>query len=224
MKNLELRYRMLLNKQKRASVLPIEYQRVDYIESTGKQYIDTEYIPTKNTKVDLELSFNGEYFPSATNTVLFGATEGTTIFQVNRAAAHYMPDYLYTWVDRTYESGAKIYSQNGLNDIFSNKNTLSVQSGFFKYANREMAIATKTTEHTTYTLLLFGANTNGVSTPYGACNMRVYSFKIYDNEQLIRDYIPCYRKSDDVAGLYDLVSDVFYTNAGTGKFNIGAEL
>ena len=38
---------------------------------------------------------------------------------------------------------------------------------------------------------------------------------------LIYDFIPCYRKSDNVAGMYDLVSEQFFTNVGTGEFIVG---
>jgi hypothetical protein len=45
-----------------------------------------------------------------------------------------------------------------------------------------------------------------------------YGTKITLNSILVRNYIPCYRKSDNKPGLYDLVNGVFYTNAGTGEF------
>ena len=38
-------------------------------------------------------------------------------------------------------------------------------------------------------------------------------FKITDWTTLIRDLVPCYRIADDVVGMYDLVNNVFYTNA-----------
>ena len=38
---------------------------------------------------------------------------------------------------------------------------------------------------------------------------------------LIQYFIPCYRRSDNVIGFYDLVNDVFYTNAGSGTFSKG---
>jgi hypothetical protein len=38
------------------------------------------------------------------------------------------------------------------------------------------------------------------------------SFKIWENNVLVRDFIPVYRKSDSVVGMYDSVNDVFYTN------------
>ena len=37
---------------------------------------------------------------------------------------------------------------------------------------------------------------------------------MYYNGTLVRDFIPCYRNSDNEIGLYDLVNDIFYTNQG----------
>lgn len=48
------------------------------------------------------------------------------------------------------------------------------------------------------------------------------SFSIKD--ELIRNFIPCYRKADNEAGMYDLVSGEFYTNAGTGSFIVGPDV
>lgn len=40
----------------------------------------------------------------------------------------------------------------------------------------------------------------------------------------MRNFIPCYRRSDNVIGLYDLVENKFYTNAGTGNFLKGPDV
>ncbi len=39
---------------------------------------------------------------------------------------------------------------------------------------------------------------------------KLYSCKIWENDILIRDFIPCERDSDNKQGLYDLVNDTFY--------------
>ena len=46
----------------------------------------------------------------------------------------------------------------------------------------------------------------------------IYYFKIYESWTLVRDFVPCYRKSDSVIWLYDLVNKQFYTNAGSWTF------
>ena len=57
-----------------------------------------------------------------------------------------------------------------------------------------------------------------------ASNAKVYSVKLWNGDTLVRDFVPVKRDSDDVLGMYDLVNDVFYTNAGTGSFIAGEEL
>jgi hypothetical protein len=52
------------------------------------------------------------------------------------------------------------------------------------------------------------------------CPIKFYYCQIYDDNTLVRDFIPCYRKSDGEVGLYDIVGKKFYTNAGTGAFTM----
>ena len=61
-----------------------EYKEVEYIESTGTQYIDTGYIPKTNTKLELTLSFSGEFSQIGDNTVIFfSATEESDEYGIN---------------------------------------------------------------------------------------------------------------------------------------------
>ena len=71
--------------------------------------------------------------------------------------------------------------------------------------------------------------TDTITTGYNYTNSTVskniwYYVKIYDGETLIRDMIPCYRKSDNKPGMYDTVNGTFYTNAGTGEFVVGPDV
>jgi hypothetical protein len=53
---------------------------------------------------------------------------------------------------------------------------------------------------------------------------KIYKVKLTKGSTLERYYVPCYRKSDNVIGLYDLVNNTFTTNAGTGTFDKGADI
>ena len=68
-------------------------------------------------------------------------------------------------------------------------------------------------------LLLFATNTAG-SADSQRGTMKLYSCQIYDNDTLVRDYVPC-QKPDGTIGLWDDVNSVFYGNAGTGTFTAG---
>lgn len=55
---------------------------------------------------------------------------------------------------------------------------------------------------------------------------RIYIIKqdFRDGQGYKKRFIPCYRKADLVAGMYDRVNDVFYANAGTGSFIVGPDV
>ena len=74
-----------------------------------------------------------------------------------------------------------------------------------------------------YDMCLFGINNVGSVETRGA-KFKIYHCSFSQNGQLIKDLVPCYRISDSVLGMYDLVNNVFYTNAGTGTFGIGKEV
>jgi hypothetical protein len=70
---------------------------------------------------------------------------------------------------------------------------------------------------------LFDVTNKGIINE-GAQSWQIKYCKIWDNQNLIRNFIPCYRKSDGVIGLYDLVEGKFYTNSGIGDFLKGESL
>ena len=72
-------------------------------------------------------------------------------------------------------------------------------------------------------MILFGLRT-GELIDSRRFSGKLWSFKIWDNNVLVRDYVPCYRKEDNVVGMYDIVNDVFYTNLGTGEFLKGSDV
>lgn len=50
---------------------------------------------------------------------------------------------------------------------------------------------------------------------------RYYYVKIYDDNVLIFYGVPCYRKTDNKTGLYDVVNKVFAPNNGSSEFYVG---
>ena len=55
-------------------------------------------------------------------------------------------------------------------------------------------------------------------------NGKMYFCRIWHNGEIVRDLVPCYRKSDNVIGFLDVVNNVFYANEGTGSFTKGGNL
>lgn len=185
------------------------YQQVEYIESTGTQYIDTGLKLNQDSKVELEFKITeaGDYnvFGSRTSASEnnFGIIFSNTYQEIDVDFQNYTTNRLSI----SNDISRKIYkiSNEGLyiGDI---KKTVTSYENF-------------TTPENAYIF-----NMSGNPPDIEIAKMKLYYCKIWDGDTLVRDFIPCYQKSDNVAGLYDLVNDVFYTNAGTGNFTVGAEV
>ena len=53
---------------------------------------------------------------------------------------------------------------------------------------------------------------------------KFFACSIYKGSTLARDFVPCYRIADNVVGMYDLVTNQFFTNSGSGAFTCGADI
>lgn len=182
--------------------LPSAYQEVEYIQSSGTQYfiVWTSFKTSYKSVIDLEMD------------VIWW-------------------DYIPLWVHND------AWKRYGI-DAYGGKFTVISWWGSWtntatEDTNRHLITIDKTTatvDGTDYSILysdytynkwvwVFGyhnTQTNGVN--YESSN-KLYKLDIYDeNWTQIYDLVPCYRKSDSVIGMYDIINDVFYTNEWTGTF------
>ena len=70
-------------------------------------------------------------------------------------------------------------------------------------------------------VLLFAVRTaNNINNGVNNGVLRIYSAKFWEFDKLVRDFVPCIRKSDNVAGMYDRVTKQFFTSANSDTFTI----
>ena len=67
-------------------------------------------------------------------------------------------------------------------------------------------------------------NVDGEYSSQSSRDMIFYSARISQGAEIIREYIPCYRKSDGEIGLYEKYTGAFLTNEGTGTFTKGDDI
>lgn len=199
--------------------LPTEYQRVSYLESTGTQYINTGYLPTIYDSIETKFSTK----ESTSDTILYGSRNGSN-------------NYDFTiWINTSTNKGIAVHypitssskrdtSWFYRNNIIDNPVVLKITPDNC-YVNNEIkySFTDTRTEYTGgYEAYMFGRNqSNGIE---ARGKFKIYYFKIWTNNILTHSFIPCYRKSDNVAGMYDIVTKTFFINSGTGDFTIGAEI
>ena len=212
-------YKIYGNQDPEAITLPDEYVRLDYIESTGTQYINTGFKPTIYTSIETVFSTKA----STTDTNLFGSRGGWfaqdyTIWintSSNKGIACHFPIESSSIRDTKW-----VYTRN----IIDTPTKLLITPENIKVNDELVYTFTDTrTEYTPkFNAYIFARNENRNSALLG--RFKVYYFNIWDEGQLVRKYVPCYRVSDEEAGLYDLVENTFYGNSGTGDFVAGEEI
>lgn len=197
-----------LNEEK---VFNNNYQKLEYIQSTGTQYIDTGFIATPNTVVDIDFQFTEV---STLQQRLFGASTTNTSYlnyhmYINGAGA-----WAYSFID----GSGNWATTNVTADTNKHHIRFNMPSGQFIIDNNSYAIASSTRTKTTETNMYI---MNGAITGSPNAKMKLYAFKMYDKNELVRNMIPVKRKSDNAIGMYDTVTKKFYANAGTGTFTAG---
>ena len=187
-----------------------KYVKLDYIESTGTQYIDTGYVPTPNTRIEMS------YDASASAKWIFGSR--TAANNADSFGVFMNSDTQY-WVRIGENTDNSDHKLNDINVLGRHKIYAS-SSNFIQDDSYSISF-TQTNTTGTYSIYLGTINNAGTGVDNRMFIGKIYSIKIWNNTTLARNFIPCYRKSDDVVGLYDTINDTFYTNEGTGEFTRG---
>ncbi len=181
---------------------------VDYIETTGTQYIDTGYYVNKNSEFILE-----GYLVSSG--VLFGS--GTDGQFVSACIMNHTNVYRARWRGNA-TSNVDMASTISCN---TTRHSFKVNRTSFYIDDVLIGNLNSTYDFTeTRTTYIFGWNTGVGTSKLIPTNARIYSFKIYDNGTLVRDFKPCH-DTHGVYCLYDKVSATYFYNKGTGSFIAG---
>ena len=194
------------------------YTEVEYLESSGTQYIDTGITGTTTTMgVDVEWMFSND----SGNMCIFSSRSGQT-------------SYTFTlfWL-KTSQNRMRL-DANGQKYFASGVNTVPDQLMRFTYKSATGAVATlyNLTNGTSQTetvgqiptvssnnLYLFQSRDSGLVTS----SIKMYYFKLYDGDTLLRDMIPVL-DWDMTPCMYDKVSGQLFYNQGTGEFTYGREI
>lgn len=185
------------------------YTKLDYIESTGTQFIDTGYVPKSNPRINMLATLLNDDNKEVCGTSIRKTPCWVLNFEKGSIYYRYYSDTaISAYFDRLKVLGNKL--------DYSIGQTLSI--GGTTYCTATSADFSNFSQ----TIRLFAARESTTSVSYYA-SMRLYSCQIYDNETLVRDFVPCKNASGE-AGLYDLVNDQFYENAGSGSFVVGADV
>ncbi len=191
---------------------PVGYKIVNYLESSGTQYIDTGFKPNPAT-TKIECAFCGF---SGGSTQMFGARTVASSSNENNTNICFGPvgGKIYIrgdWIRQNNNLVTDIEPEEYIHLIAHNQ-TVSINGTEYS------STLEKNNTYLDYNFCLFACNTAGTIQFYS--KIRQYYFKIYDNNTLVRSFIPVIRLLDNKAGMWDTVTKQFYTTP-VGDFITG---
>ena len=214
-------------KSKEYAFLPKVFTKLEYIESTGTQYIDTKYMINENFKYKIKFSITDTRTSSEIWPMLMGSYGTSNASDGKNYSIGYSPSTKL--LARSATGGEEQYELNEIKIIERTISKLKV-NGREYITNKEWK---GPPANNVFIFNVYSSNL-GVSQDFAA-KARVYSAEIYDGNTLVRNFIPCKCTEkvinvDNVqclagtVGMYDLVEEKFYTNKGTGTFTPGPEV
>lgn len=203
---------------------PSLYQRVEYLECVGRNArINTGVAGNDNT-----LEFDFTYMPMVQRNYggNFGnyMNENTTCWRFIQGVSSGPRVYIFTpYNRRTGNSPSMTAVAVNTGSIINIKTHVHLSYGFMEVTSEDGYINWNTpesdgTEDASPNNIAIGSVSSSVTSTYTDPARFYGAFKIWRQGQLIRNYIPCYRKSDHKSGFYDTVNDTFNPSIGTADF------
>ena len=187
--------------------LPDEYQEVEYIGSTGSQYIETSINCGYNDTVKMEVTGNFNF--SSNN----GFWQGVNAYLQHKFTSSSVSDGNSTLTFSDNDTITVSY------DGSTHQETITIGS-------TGNSITRSWSEYSSYggnVVFLKMSDKNDIFSATGVTSY-LKRGKVYVDNILKLDLIPTVRKSDNVAGMYDIINENFYTNNGTGTFTVGSNV
>ena len=189
--------------------IPLDYQEVEYIQSTGTQRIKLDIQPTSKYKIEETFAITDKTVTSA-----LWCARGTNTGNNSTTAFHIANSQIRC----DYGVSASMTNIGAINKDQKYTLTMDANKWYLDGVLKTTATAANFTAGSK--IQLFCSHYNGIDANLGNYSrMKLYSFKVWnENGELVGSFVPCYRRSDNVIGLYDIASDHFYINNGTGTF------
>lgn len=192
--------------------LPSDYVQLEYIESNGTQYIDTLFQPSK--------AYGRIQVKFVTLAI------GTYYYQYRLAGSYGDSNrypQLYLGLPTTYIGVGDRDISTGITQTVNVINELDVSFGngaiLYTFNGTAVNLSYSGTSQVAKNVYLFADNEDTMGPAY-YCLAKMYYFKIWDGDTLVRDFVPCVNQNN-IAGMYDLVNSRFYPSNSNSNFIAG---
>lgn len=197
--------------------LPTGYTKLNYLQSSGTQYINLGFPLRADYTVDI-----GFQYTSLGNKYICGGFYDTIDGKVCRNEVGIYNSFFYVFGASGSLGRLSSTSNTNMHKIKVHWGSTNmevwldgVSNSTWTYSGYDPTIAPDSSTGYQY---LFARNYS--SSPQGMSGKIFYYKCVNGDGDYIRDLVPALNSSN-VPGMYDLANDVFYTNAGSGSFTYG---
>lgn len=184
-------------------LLPEGYTELDYIQSSGSQYINTLFTPNRYTRVFMDIEFLDSNIAACFGTRDSEGVNAYALWLLSGTSIRY--DYGSTQSVKTISA-------------LSGRITIDVDRNQCTFGETVISMTAENFQ-CSHNLMLFSAISSGTVDERMAV-AKLYACRVYDDGTLIRNFVPC-KNPNNLVGLYDILNERFYANSGAGNFIAG---
>ena len=193
------------------SPIPDEYQLVEYLESSGTQWLQIDLY----NEHGFDCTFQRINFISASYSMLVGVNPVNLSYtqyarSINLSRLGFYPEGPDFSVNIAGIHKIRLYTISGDQKVYVDDTLIGSSSATYQYGTEGAG------GYTSPKIKVLG--------DYRPPTVQIYGNIIFTdtiNENTVENLFPVYRKSDSKPGMHDIVTNTFFTNRGTGEFTVG---
>lgn len=194
---------------------------IEYLESTGTQWIDTGWIPTTTAKITLGV--NIQDYTTSTRVIQMGCIQSGGKPYYNWSWSGFFGDLYCHWYFGNHTDSSYVDKFTSICNIGERVDTILTYDGSgIASANGEEFYCTSANIVPQCSFYLFLRNNNNQPDYQLTGRTRCFRFKVEDNGEIVHDFIPV--RIGNIGYMYDKVSGKLFGNMGTGDFVLGRDL
>ena len=204
-----------------ASLIPAEYQTIEYIQSSGGQWVNTGFTPSCMDRIEMKVNFANV---SGTQCLYCSRATSTTV----NTMTSFLISGKFRFDRNTNISGGNVFAPVADTDYTVSVDFSSLACKVNGTDAGTMAGAGSFTPGSP--IALFASHTSGTglnkdSVMDNWASYKLYSFKVLDRNGALKcHFVPVRRVADGELGLYDRVSGGFVTNNTSTPLTGGADV
>ena len=204
--------------------IPNEYTKLEYIESTGTQYIELPFpgAPDYNNGyynliAEAQFISINDYYSLEGIAAINGSNVSKAMFNygISRKESNYVWSYNACGSENILTSTRADTDRHIFEIVTSNE---GINPGFYLDGLRIGTTVTSSSQkYYYYNFYLFGYEGQD---GFKGNSIRIYYYQIINTVtgELLYDLIPAKKNINNEIGMYDRINNIFYTNQGSGNF------